>query len=492
MNHVSPVQSLPRVPERVFIDGEWVTPRSGRMVEVISPVTEERLFAYPEAGREEIDRAVTAARLAFDHGPWPRMSPHERAAILARTAELIEARLGEIAWAWTTQVGAPITLTKRLVSQNATLFRYYAELIRTFPFRDDRRRDDGGPVRVLREPVGVCAAIAPWNAPMVLLSYKVAAGLAAGCTMVAKPSPETPLEAYILAECLEQAGLPRGVFNLVPAGREGGDFLVRHAGIDKVAFTGSTAVGKHIMKVCADRLARVSLELGGKSAAVLMPDADFDRALPTLLTYSMPITGQVCFSLTRILVPRGRLREFLDLFVPAVRAIRVGDPAQPDTQMGPLAFARQRERVEGYIAAGRAAGARLLCGGGRPRGFERGFFVEPTVFGDVNPDMTIAQEEIFGPVVSVIAYDDENDAVAKANATRYGLNGAVFGSDIERAFALAQRIRTGGLTINGMIVDPKHPFGGYKESGMGREGGPEGLENYLETKCVHIVADHHH
>jgi aldehyde dehydrogenase (NAD+) len=476
-----------KAPDRFFINGDWVSPSSGRMLDVISPVTEERLLSYPEAAAADIDRAVAAARAAFDHGPWPRMSPAERAGYLRRVGDLIAARLDEIAWAWTTQVGAPISLTKKLVGQNATLFRYYADLIGTYPFRDDRRRDDGGQVRVLREPVGVCAAISPWNAPMVLLTYKIAAGLAAGCTMVAKPSPETPLEAYIMAECIEQAGLPRGVFNLVPAGREGGEHLIRHPGVNKVAFTGSTAVGKHIMRVCADRLARVSLELGGKSAAVLLPDADFGAALPSLMTYAMPITGQVCFSLTRLLVPNARKREFLDTFLPAVQAIKVGDPAEAATQMGPLAMARQRERVEGYIAAGRAGGAMLACGGGRPRGLGRGFFVEPTVFTNVTPDMTIAQEEIFGPVVSVIGYDDEDDAARAANATPYGLNGAVYSRDVERAFAFAKRMRTGGLTINGMIVDPKHPFGGYGESGMGREGGPEGLDSYLEVKTIHIA-----
>ena len=476
-----------RTPETFFINGDWVQPRSGRLLDVVSPTTEQLLLRYPEAGPDDIDRAVAAARAAFDHGPWPRMEPAERASYLRRIAALIEARLPEIAWAWTTQVGAPITLAKKLVGQNVTLFRYYAELIETRPFRSDRQRDDGGAVRVLREPVGVCAAISPWNAPMVLLNYKVAAGLAAGCTIVAKPSPETPLEAYILAECIEAAGLPRGVFNLVPSGRDGGEHLIRHPGIDKVAFTGSTAVGKHIMRVCADRLARVSLELGGKSAAVLLPDADFQQALPSLMTYSMPITGQVCFSLTRLLVPNARKREFLDSFLPAVQALKVGDPGDPATQMGPLAMARQRERVEGYIAAGRAGGAVLACGGGRPKGFDRGFYVEPTVFTDVTPDMKIAQEEIFGPVVSVIGYDDEEDAARKANATPYGLNGAVYSRDVERAFRFAQRMRTGGLTINGLIVDPKHPFGGYGQSGMGREGGPEGLDTYLEVKTVHIA-----
>lgn len=476
-----------KAPECFFINGEWVQPASDKRIDVISPVTEEKLLSYPEATHADMDRAIAAARRAFDEGPWPRLPARDRAAALRRVASLISERLDEIAWAWTTQVGAPISLTRKLVPQNATLFLYYADLIETYPFLDIRQRDDGGEVRVLREPVGVCAAISPWNAPMVLLSYKIAAGLAAGCTMVAKPSPETPLEAYILAECIEAAGLPRGVFNLVPAGREGGDYLIRHRDVEKVAFTGSTGVGKHIMRVCADRLARVSLELGGKSAAVLLPDADFAKALPSLMVYSMPITGQVCFSLTRLLVPEARKAEFLDMFLPAVRAIKLGNPADPATQMGPLAMARQRDRVEDYIAAGRAGGAHLVCGGKRPRGVETGYFIEPTVFTDVTSEMKIAQEEIFGPVVSVIGYSDEDDAARKANATPYGLNGAVYSADPERGFAFARRMRTGGLTVNGLIVDPKHPFGGYRESGMGREGGPEGLENYLEVKTVHMA-----
>ncbi|HUH48980.1 MAG TPA: aldehyde dehydrogenase [Mycoplana sp.] len=474
-------------PERFFIGGRWVDPISRYTSTVVSPSTEEVLFSYPEAGAADIDRAVAAAREAFDTGPWPRMAPSERARYLRKVSEILTRRMDHIAMAWTTQVGAPISLTKKLVPQNATLFSYYADLIETYPFVDDRRRDDGGKVRVVKEPVGVCAAITPWNAPMVLLSYKIAAGLAAGCTMVAKPSPETPLEAYILAEAIEEAGLPAGVFNLVPSGREGGDYLVRHKGIDKVAFTGSTGAGKHIASVCAERLARVSLELGGKSAAVLLDDADFTAALPSLMAYTMPITGQVCFSLTRILVPERREKEFLDLYLGAVANIKVGDPFDPATQMGPLTMARQRARVEGYIAAGRAEGARIACGGGRPKGLDTGFYVEPTVFTDVTPDMKIVQEEIFGPVVSVLTYRDEADAAAKANNSPYGLSGAVYSADPERGYAMARRMRTGSVTINGLIVDPKHPFGGFKQSGMGREGGPEGLDNYVETKTVHFA-----
>ena len=477
----------PKAPEKFFIGGKWLEPISRQQLKVISPVTEELVITYPEAGKADIDRAVAAARDAFDNGPWPRMAPAERARYLRKVAEYLTERLDDIAQSWTLQVGAPIMLTKKLVGQNPTLFSYYADLIETYPFVDERKRDDGGRVRVAKEPVGVCAAVTPWNAPLVLLSYKVSAALAAGCTIVAKPSPETPLEAYILAECIEKAGLPEGVFNLVPADREGGEYLVGHKSIDKVAFTGSTGAGKAIAKICADRLARVSLELGGKSAAVLLDDADFNAALPSLMAYTMPITGQVCFSLTRILVPESRKAEFLDLYVGVVRNIKVGDPFDPATQMGPLTMARQRTRVESYIAAGRAEGATIACGGGRPQGLDKGFYVEPTVFTDVTPHMKIVHEEIFGPVVSVLTYTDIDDAIAKANNSSYGLSGAVYTADPERGYEVARRMRTGSVTINGMIVDPKHPFGGYKQSGMGREGGPEGLENYIETKTIHYA-----
>ena len=477
----------PKAPERLFIGGQWVEAISRQRLEVVSPATEEVLLSYPEAGPADIDRAVAEAREAFDRGPWPRLPAAERARYLRRIAELLSQRLDDIAQSWTLQVGAPIMLTKKLVAQNPTLFNYYADLIERYPFVDERQRDDGGRVRVVKEPVGVCAAITPWNAPLVLLSYKVAAGLAAGCTIVSKPSPETPLEAYILAECIEKAGLPAGVFNLVPAGREGGDYLVRHKDVDKVAFTGSTAAGKHIAATCAQRLARVSLELGGKSPAILLEDADFTAALPSLMIYSMPITGQVCFSLTRILVPERRKQEFLDLFLGAVSRIKVGDPFSAETQMGPLTLARQLTRVQGYIAAGKAEGARVACGGGRPKGLDRGYYIEPTVFTDVHPYMKIAQEEIFGPVVSVMSYSDLDDAVRKANNSTYGLSGAVYTADPERGYELARRMRTGSVTVNGMIVDPKFPFGGFKQSGIGREGGVEGLDNYVETKTVHFA-----
>jgi acyl-CoA reductase-like NAD-dependent aldehyde dehydrogenase len=474
-------------PRAFFINGKWEKPSGNGELKVISPVTEQVVMTFAEAAPPDVDRAVAAAREAFDHGPWPRMSAEQRGAALRKVAKQLEARQPELAQAWTTQVGAPISFTKYVVGQSAELFEYYGTLIQSYPVVDERHRDNGGLVRVVKEPVGVVAAITPWNAPLVLLCYKVAAGLAAGCTIVAKPSPETPMDAYILAECIEAAGLPPGVFNLVPAGRETGDYLIRHPGIDKISFTGSTAAGKHIAAVAAERLTRTSFELGGKSAAIVLGDADMSQVLGSLVPYSMPITGQVCFSLTRVLAPKKREQEVIDAYVGAVKHVKVGDPQDAATQMGPLAMARQLERVQGYIAKGKSEGARLVLGGGRPKGLDRGYFVEPTVFTGVDTSMTIAREEIFGPVVSFIAYDDVDDAIEKANDTVYGLHGAVYTADAERGYEIARRMRSGSVTVNGMIVDPKMPFGGFKQSGIGREGGIEGLDTYFELKTIYFA-----
>jgi len=474
-------------PRSFFIGGQWSKPSSERELSVISPVTEEVLLKFAEATERDVDAAVAAARTAFDDGPWPRMSASERAQMLRKVADILERRLPELSNAWTAQVGAPISLTKYASMQAPLLFRFYADLVASWPIVDERKRDDGRIARVVSEPVGVVAAITPWNAPLVLLCYKVAAALAAGCTVVSKPAPETPVDAYLLAECIAEAGIPSGVFNVIPAGREVGDYLIRHPGIDKISFTGSTAAGRHIAAVAAQRLARTSFELGGKSAAVVMPDADIGAMLKSLVPYSMPITGQVCFSLTRILVPESRAQEVTDAYVSAIKQVNVGDPFETTTNMGPLTMSRQLERVQGYIAKGKQEGAKLLTGGGRPSKFSRGYFIEPTVFTDVDSRMTIAQEEIFGPVVSIIRYKDENDAIRIANDTQYGLHGAIYTADPEKGFALARRVRSGSVTVNGLIVDPKMPFGGFKQSGLGREGGIEGLDLYFETKTVYFA-----
>jgi acyl-CoA reductase-like NAD-dependent aldehyde dehydrogenase len=476
-----------KTPDAFFIGGKWEKPSSKNKLDVISPVTEQIVMKFPEAAPVDVDRAVAAARKAFDSGPWPRMSAQERGKALLKVAELLKARLPELATTWTTQMGAPISLTRYLSAQPSQLFEYYGNLIQSYPLVDERTGGHGERVRVVKEPVGVVAAITPWNAPLVLLCYKVAAGLAAGCTIVAKPAPETPADAYILAECIEAAGLPAGVFNLVPAGRETGDYLIRHPGIDKISFTGSSAAGRHIAAVAAERLARTSFELGGKSAAIILDDADVAKVLPSLVPFSMPITGQVCFSLTRVLVPESRKQELQDAYIGAIKGVKVGDPMDPATQMGPLAMQRQLTRVQGYIAKGKEEGAKLALGGGRPKGFDRGWFVEPTVFTDVQQSMTIAREEIFGPVVSFISYKNVDDAVQKANDTIYGLHGAVYSKDAERGYEIARRVRSGSVTVNGLIVDPTMPFGGFKQSGTGREGGIEGLDPYFELKTIYFA-----
>ena len=473
-------------PDRLFLNGTWQPSSGNQKLSVISPVTEEEILTFPDGTPADMDKAVASARAAFDLGPWPRMSPQERGDMLLKVSAILTRRFPEIVSAWTTQVGAPIALTQYASKQVPGLFEFYGKMIQTYPLVEERKRDDGRIARIVREPAGVVAAITPWNAPMILLCYKVAAGLAAGCTIVSKPAPETPMDAYLLAECIAEAGLPEGVFNVVPAGRETGDYLVRHPGIDKVSFTGSTAAGRNIMAACAGRMARCSFELGGKSAAIVLDDAKIDQVLQSLVPFSMPITGQVCFSLTRVLVPKSRANEIRDAYVGAVSKVKVGDPFQPDTNMGPLTMKRQLARVEGYIAKGRSEGARLVLGGGRPEHLKKGYFIEPTVFADVDTKMTIAQEEIFGPVVSFISYDNLDDAIAKANDTMYGLHGAVYTADPERGYQIARRVRSGSVTVNGLIVDYKMPFGGFKQSGTGREGGIEGLENYFETKTIYM------
>lgn len=484
--HSAPGVSI-HSPRKLFIDGRWQDPSSDATLAVVSPVTGREVARFAAADGQDMDRAVAAARRAFDQGPWPRMAPGERADLLDKVAAQLRARIEELAAAWTVQVGAPIGLTRHSVGQAPQLFEFYADVVRNRPQSEQRTRPNGGKVEIVSEPVGVVAAITPWNAPLVLLCYKVAAALAAGCTVVAKPSPETPMDAYLVAECIEAAGLPAGTFNVIPAGRDVGDQLIRHPGIDKISFTGSTQAGRHIGAVAAERLVRTSFELGGKSAAIFLEDADIAQALPSVVPYSMPITGQVCFSLTRLLVPRSRSEEITSAYLDAVAKIRVGDPFADGVNMGPLTMERQLERVQAYIAKGIAEGARLRTGGGRPAGLESGWFIEPTVFDQVTPDMTIAQEEIFGPVVSIIEYEGIDEAVAIANGTIYGLHGAVYSASTEHALAVARRIRSGSVTVNGLVVDCTMPFGGFKQSGCGREGGIEGLDPYLETKTLYFA-----
>ena len=481
-----PQQALSQhVLKNFYIGGDWVTPQSDRKLELVSPVTEETFLTVPEASEKDVDRAVRAAREAFDRGPWPRMSPQERGKFVTAIGEELKKRLPLLTSVWTAQVGAPQGFASYVVTHGPQIFEFYGQLGAKANFTETRDVI-GGKAAVIREPVGVAAVITPWNAPLPLISYGVAAGLVAGCTIVAKPAPETPLEAQILAECAQAVGLPPGVFNVVPAGREVGDYLINRPEVDKISFTGSVAAGKHIAEVCAKRLARYTLELGGKSPAVIMDDADLSNALGAIVPFSMPMTGQICFSLTRVLASKKRHDEVVDAYSQAVKNIVVGDPWKADTQMGPLAMKRQLDRVMGYLDKGRKEGATLVTGGGRPKDMNRGYYVEPTIFTNVDSDMTIAKEEIFGPVVAVMPYENEEDAIRIANASTYGLSGAVFTKDPEKGLALARRIRSGNITVNGLNLQVSVPFGGFKQSGVGRVGGPEGLEGYQEIKTVYL------
>ncbi len=468
----------------LFIGGGWVAPESTEVIEVVSPATEEVIGRAPHAGTADVDRAVAAARAALVDGPWPAMSPGERADVMAALSAQLQARSMEIADLITAENGSPASFSLMgQVFASTMVLDYYTELARTFAFTDERT-GIMGPVTVRREPVGVVGAIVPWNVPLFTTMLKLAPAMAAGCTVVLKPAPETPLDAYLLAEAAEAAGVPAGVLNIVAAGREVGEHLVTHPGVDKIAFTGSTEAGRAIAALCGRLLRRCTLELGGKSAAVICDDADVETTIAGLLPASTMNNGQACVAQTRLLVPNSRKAEFTDAIAAAVGALVVGDPADPATQVGPLTSARQRERVEGYIAAGRDQGATVAVGGGRPAGFDRGWYVEPTVFADVDNGMRIAQEEIFGPVLAVIGYDDVDDAVAIANDSEYGLSGSVWSADVERATAIANRMQTGTVSVNGFMIEFCAPFGGFKNSGLGRELGPEGLAHYLEYKTV--------
>jgi len=470
--------------DRLFIGGDWVAPASDRTIEVVSPSSEEPVGRVPEATEADVDRAVAAAREAFESGPWPRTPPAERAELLGRLSAEIQGRSQEMAELISHENGSPVSWSIMGQVFAATMvFDYYAGLGKTFDFTETRT-GMLGPVRVHQHPVGVAAAIAPWNVPLFINALKLAPALLAGCTVVLKPAPETPLDSYVLAECLQAVGLPPGVVNIVPAGREVGEHLVTHPDIDKVSFTGSTVAGRRIASLCGERLRRVTLELGGKSAAIILDDANLDDVMAGLMPATLMNNGQACVAQTRILASRDRYDEVVDRVSEVVGALKVGDALDPATEVGPLVAERQRDRVEGYLKAGREEGARITVGGGRPSGLDKGWYVEPTVFADVKNSMTIAQEEIFGPVLSVIPYTDVDDAVAIANDSDYGLSGSVWGADVERSAEIAARVRTGTSSVNLFMMDFGSPFGGFKQSGLGREMGPEGLIGYLEAQSV--------
>jgi betaine-aldehyde dehydrogenase len=471
--------------DTLWIGGDWVPSDGGGTIEVISPHTEQVIATTPEASTADVDKAVASARSALETGPWATMDQAGRAEILTNLNAALGARAQDIAETITAEMGSPNMFSHLgQVGAAQMVVDYFANLTKDFAFEEERQGMMAN-VLVRREPVGVVGAIVPWNVPLFVTMLKVAPALAAGATVVLKPAPETPLDAYLLAEALEEAGLPKGVVNILPAGREVGEHLVRHPGIDKVAFTGSTAAGQRIASICGEQLKRYTLELGGKSAAIILDDADVDTTLDGLLNIAgLMNNGQACVAQTRILASRNKYDEVVNGLATRMEATKVGDPAEMDTEVGPLVAERQRERVEKYIAQGQEEGAEIVVGGGRPAGQDTGWYVEPTLFAKVTNDMRIAQEEIFGPVISAIQFEDVEDAVRIANDSSYGLSGSVWTSDAEAGLGIAKRIRTGTFNINGFMLEPCAPFGGYKQSGVGREGGPEGLAAYLEDKAI--------
>ena len=472
-----------------FIDGSMSEPLGDELLTVTSPSTEQPIGHVPLATTGDVDRAVAAAKRAWMAGDWASESFVERADLVARALRLLAGGIDEIGRVVTHEMGIPISVGSRYVSGALKYAQSVVDVAREIVAEEPRLGQ--APFLVRREPVGVVGAIAPWNAPFLLALTKITPALVTGCSVVFKPAAETPLDAYYVAEAFAAAGLPDGVLNVVPGGREIGEHLVRHPDVDKISFTGSTAVGRRIGALCGEQLKRCQLELGGKSAAVILDDADLDVAVPAIAGSAFRNSGQICVAMTRALAPASAYDEIVSRFVACAERLVVGDPFDERTEIGPLVSERQRTRVEGFLDAGVAEGALAVCGGGRPADLAAGWYVEPTVFRSVEPTMTIAQEEIFGPVLSVITYDDVDDAVAIANATRYGLNGGVFTTSDDRALDVARRVRTGMFMINGMPLDAGAPVGGMKQSGVGREGGAEGLAAYTELKSVSVSADVH-
>jgi acyl-CoA reductase-like NAD-dependent aldehyde dehydrogenase len=485
-------------PDRFFINGEWVAPSAAGGFDVLESSTEEIFAHVAEAQEADMDKAVAAARAAFDHGPWPSMSHAERAVYLRAIADEVEARADDFAQAWSSESGLLYSIAKGGSLSMGEIWRANARLAETFPFEEQATPGPGSGNfgLIVREPVGVVAAIIPWNGPASLVANKCAPALLAGCTIVVKPSPEAPVTPYIYAEIMEKIGLPKGVFNVLTADRAVSEALVRNPGIDKVTLTGSTLAGRRVGAICADRIARCTLELGGKSPGIILDDYDIATAASTIAQRATFLTGQVCSSLTRIIVNKNRHDDLVDALSDAFSKVRVGDAYDPASQMGPLASRVQLERVQGYVEKGKQDGARLAVGGSRPSQLNQGFFIEPTIFANVSNDYTIAREEIFGPVLSVIPANDEADALAIANDTIYGLNASVFTQDSDKAYAIARKLRSGTVGHNSFRTDLNIAFGGFKQSGIGREGGKEGIHSFLEVKTVlldelpsHLVAE---
>ncbi|MER9680025.1 aldehyde dehydrogenase family protein [Mesorhizobium sp. M0184] len=478
---------------RMFIGGGWVDARSGRTTESRNPATGAVIATVPRADRQDIDLAVTAARKAFE-GPWSRFKPYERQVLLLRIADLFEKHWEEISRSDTTDMGMPIIRTRANRNRVIGMLRYYAGMATALHGETIDNSLPGEIVSFTRkEPVGVVGAIIPWNAPTAASIWKIGPALATGCTIVLKPSEEAPLTPLLIADIMNEAGVPEGVVNIVTGtGTEAGAALAEHMGVDKIVFTGSTATGQSIVRASAGNLKRVSLELGGKSPVIVCADADLDKAVPVAAMSVFANSGQICIAGSRLFVERAVHDEFVERLAAYAKGLRVGDGIDPATEIGPLVSEKQLQRVTGYLEAGTAEGAKLVTGGTRlvEGALAAGNFVAPTVFAGVSDDMKIAREEIFGPVISALPFDTLDEAVERANNTPYGLAAGVFTQNLATAHQLSRKIRAGSVWVNTYhAIDPAVPFGGYKMSGYGREGGGEHLAEYLNTKGVFIKID---
>lgn len=471
----------------LFAGGELGGYESQDTIPVVSPITEQEIGRIVDADPSDVDGAVRAARAAFVGSGWPQLSFAERAGYLRALADFYEGNGDELSRMVTTQNGIPLEWTLRQNSTApASIYRNFASLADRYVVEEVRPSFNGTTTVIRQEPLGVVGFILPWNAPHLLLAFKLAPALLAGNTVVFKAAPETSLDLAVFAEAINAAGFPPGVVNFFTGGRLAGDALVRHPQVAKIAFTGSTAAGRNVAEACGRSLKPVTLELGGKSAAILLEDVDIDRFVADIPRTCLSLAGQSCHANSRILAPRGRYEEIVAKVAEAMAGFTVGDPFEPGTVWGPLVAERQRDRVEAYIRSGVDEGAKLVTGGGRPRHLPRGFYIEPTVFRDVDNRMTIAREEIFGPVLGVIPYDDVDDAIAISNDSAFGLGGVVYTEDHDRGVEVARRIESGSIGVNRYGVDYNAPYGGYKDSGLGRELGYEAVNTFRQSKAIYV------
>jgi aldehyde dehydrogenase (NAD+) len=472
----------------LYIGGAWRRSTDPAMTDIVSPATEQIFGAAPIGTTADVDQAVDAAGQALRGDPWGGSTGSERAAWMRALAAELAKRGDDTAHLVSGENGMPISLARVAEGQGpAATLRYYADLAEATPAEERRAGARPGRVTVVRrEPVGVVAIVVPWNFPQSLTMFKVAPALAAGCTVVIKPAPETAVDAFALADAAEACGIPAGVINVITGGRDVGAHLVSHPGVHKVSFTGSTAAGRVIGEVCGRLLRPVTLELGGKSAAIVLDDADLVQTARGLSWVSLLNNGQTCYLNSRILAPRSRYAEVVEAVADLAASMKIGDPSDVSTRVGPLVTSAQRSRVEGFIAAGRHEGARVATGGGRPDHLPVGWYVEPTVLADLDPRATPVREEIFGPVLCVLPYDDLDEAIRIANDSDYGLGGTVWTSDQERGLDVARRVETGSIGVNFFDLDLGAPFGGVKASGLGRELGPEGMDAYVTLKSIYL------